>query len=516
MMTPQCDQKFLSTPSHNHSESKRKKSGALKWGILTLGMVILILGGIGGIIYVTRPTRWETRIDELINQNALTEAAALSEHYIRHIGINKRITQKWWHAEIQLHLMSWEGYWENGDWDNFRESVRHLKKTAAQLNISDVTTADFILWALDAEEYLRHPSPKVLFSDEYRIIELLKKWDDIYKNILPGQRILKGAPLLKTIEKTAFSRKHLLDQEHAVYVKKVMSITKDAENGIKHKNIPGVQNALKKYERFNFSGIERFKEDIELWRSLLKLIEQKRMLHAWNIIRTSTFNTQVFQNTTIKLRDELALFSHAANAFPKAQKAWYEGHFTESITRLKVLAQETQDADIQAELTRQKELTAEHKWLTDNIRDQNYPVRLVKFYRRLDETHEPWLIKTYTVRYKNALVTLEKTATARVKTGKNAWRKYMLHPPTAEDIKQVLRRKHFYKMARLLVKARDAFLEASELYALLSKTNKSLPLLLSTINEEIKRQQSQIDDARFLMKESIYSKMTKALNRHDN
>ncbi len=506
--------KEKSSEAEKSNIDKEKPMGKGIWNKRITYVLILILFVAAGVtfFFVSRPHRWKKSVTTYVSNNEYEKAIAICEQYIRKYSPEEKVVNDWWISQLNTNGSMWKAQWQSKDWNAIRSSVDSLGEKARILSIIDLRRLDFIVWAADAQEYFETREGKTLFIDEYRIVKFLERWQELFAGKLPGQKMLKGSLALKQIEKEANSRKRLLQSEYAVYVKKVFKLNEELKTNLLESNIEKVRETLKKYNLLQANGTDRLNTDFKLWENIVSLNKDKQFLSAWSQLEKSQVYTSPFEPAFEKLKEDFNNFQNTIEIYENATDLWQNRKYTASIEILRDLSKQIDDAKIEKELKRKEAVASQYLSITNKKEGREFFIQLVRFYKMLDTNEDKWIINEFSSTYQRALSVLKDEAGKHFMTGKRSWNKYQKNPVTVKEILNASQRYRFYKMVKSLKTADKGFARATWIYDLLSEDIKGIASLHRSVRDEIKRQKSNVANARFLLAPDEYQKMLKALD----
>jgi hypothetical protein len=494
------------------SDTSIRKNKASFSKIFTIILALVIISGLGwGIFVWSKPARIKMNIDSLAREKQYIQVIENAEFFLGTYSHEPEVIKSWWISQLNIYAKEWKTLWDSNQLDSLHQKVENLRQKAISLGIKNQEQLDFIIWTLDTEKYYRSRKVKTLFKDEQIIISFLDQFNKLRKDKLLGQKMLAGLPALSFIENSADRRRMQLWNESSLFTQNVAKLNNELTIFLENRNQTKAKAILARYHSLQVSGIEPLEADYKKWQKTIILLEKENYLQAFIQVNSTTVETPIFSRVMDKLKKELLPFAASKQQFAMAKLKWQEGECKQGIDILSQIAKNSNDAELNQELCRQKNIYNQYLWVKANKGSSNYNIRLIKLFHQLDKNIDQVIYKNLKNAYNRASRSIQAEADREFRSGKKLFKKYNKSPLTSKAILTSTKSNSFEKKIKFLTRAKKSLAEARSKYHLLQKKNRILDKTAKSVQNELERQKNNLTNAKLLISETEYDKMLKAL-----
>lgn len=369
------------------------------WGGLG---ALLLIAGIAVALYLRGAS--ERELKDLLAAGEYEEATAVATSYLQHHPFSDRIAALGSEALMKARVPAWLSALRDKQFDRALTLVDGMR-TSSQGNADAQSLINQLRWIAALERFVTGrggpDAPIRIYSDESRIDDLLKRWDDDAKGHQRMlDRIASYVPEFADPYALAMSHLRQLKSDDSVYLAAIERLNATIASELEQDRPDALPSVLDDYvQRYpRLAGLDVVRTDLQQYTELLGALTARRLTPLLGLLKKVHFRTPPFQSQfrqlgTSRLPPPDLIARHDA-----VSAAWLKGDGQQALAGLRAIPAGPWSDAVSAELVHKKALVDQFSELRTNRGSGSasaagtHDDKLLSFYASLDPVEDAYYV----------------------------------------------------------------------------------------------------------------------------
>ncbi|SEJ58697.1 FHA domain-containing protein [Paraburkholderia diazotrophica] len=505
-------QLLLSELTRTFAGGDRTTMRRIGWGGLA---VLIVVGGIAVALYMRGAS--EREVKNLLSAGEYEQAADSATSYLQHHPASDSIRSLASEALMKARVPGWLAALRTGQFDHAASLVEGMR-TSSEGNPDAVSLIDQLRWVGELERFVvgrgGPDAPIHIYSDERRIDNLLKRWDDDAKG---HQRILDriASYVPEFTEPYALAMSHLrkLQSDDSVYLAAIDRLNSTIATELGRDKPNALTAVLDDYaQRYpRLAGLDAVRADLRQYTEIFNEMTARHLTPLLALMKKASFSTPPFQSQYRQLSATRLPSAEVIAKHDAVSAAWQSGDSQQALAGLQAMPAGPWSDVLAAELAHKKAVLDQFADLQKSRGAGNRDDKLLSFYARLDPVEDAYYVRAI----QSDVDALRDRALARAQDSINRaqtlWRQYRANGSIGGTQRlEAGVSEGFRNQARLLSEANTSAQQGMRIYTQLKAPPPAgSDQLLEDIEAETQLQRRSLQELRMVLEPGLLkSKLT--------